>query len=104
MAFTEQQLSVINSHFRLDDLGELDGPTITIEVNKREARLLVEALDTYRETMCPLDGKDGDCAMVFWSESVHTGAAEKNCVGRCDRLIEELLGEKAQKAFKRDKR
>lgn len=100
MALTDEQREVMNSILRLDDLGELDGPTVTIEVTKREARLLLDALDHYRKTRCPIDGKGDECAMMFWSESVHTGAMERNCIGRCDRITEELLGENVQKAFR----
>ena len=104
MAFTDEQQKIINSNLRLDDLGELDGPTITIEINKREVRLLLDALDYYRETRCPVEGKSDECAFMFWSESPHTGAAERNCIGRCDRLINELLGERTKEAFRKGRR
>ncbi|MBI2952937.1 MAG: hypothetical protein HYY30_01380 [Chloroflexi bacterium] len=99
MAFTEDQQRIIDSHFRLDDLGQLDGPTTTLELNKREARLLLEALDHYRDTRCPFDGNGDECAMMFWTESVHSGALQRTCIGCCDRLIAEILSVDAQKVF-----
>ncbi len=99
MALNDEQRSIVESSLRLNDLGEIDGPNITLKLNKRETRLVIEALDHFRETNCPIEGKGEECALIFWSENVHTGALEKNCIGSCDRLIDVLLGAKTQQAF-----
>lgn len=99
MAFTDEEQKIIDSTLRLDDLGDIDGPTLNIELTKREVRLLLDALDYFRETRCPVEDKGDECAMMFWAENSHSGAVERICIGRCNRIVSELLGEKTEAAF-----
>lgn len=99
MAFQEKHQKIIDTHLYLDDLGEEDGPRLTLEVNKRQMRLVLEALEHYQETKCPVNTGEGGCAMLFWGEDVHTGAIERVCSGSCAALVEDLVINKIPAAF-----
>lgn len=99
MAFDDRQRDIIESHLYLDDLGEDDGPKLTLELNKRQARLLLEAVEHFQDTKCPSNTGEGTCAMLYWAEDVHTGAIERVCDGSCAAFVQDLLTNKVPAAF-----
>lgn len=99
MAFEQRHREIIDSHLYLDDLGDDDGPTLVLEFNKRQVRLLLEALDHYRRTKCPANVGEGECAMLFWAENTHSGAIERACTGSCEQLVEDLVVNKVPVTF-----
>lgn len=44
-----------------------------------EVSFVVEAIEHYCNTCCPLANGEGTCAMLGWRESIHTGALERVC-------------------------
>ncbi|MDA8186992.1 MAG: hypothetical protein M0T85_02475 [Dehalococcoidales bacterium] len=101
MAFTEEQQKIIRSYLRRGGVSELDGPTMSLELSKREVCLLLDALDHYHDTKCQILGAAEACADLVWAENVQTGALETTCTEGCERIISKILNEKALAAFKR---
>jgi hypothetical protein len=44
-----------------------------------ETGFLLEAVQHYCATRCPLQGGTGVCPLLAWREGVHTGAIERVC-------------------------
>jgi len=99
MLFGEEQKRIIEEHLYLDDLGELDGPTVNLELNKRQLRFMLQAVEHYGETMCPLEGKSEECALMLWTESQQTGAIQRDCGNRCGAWLGKLVSETIPGAF-----
>lgn len=99
MAFEERHQEIIDSHLYLDDLGIDEGPTLVLEFNRRQVRLLLDALDHYRKTKCPANTGEGECAMLSWEEDIHTGAIERACTGSCGEFVDDLVVNKIPVTF-----
>ncbi len=95
----QRHRDIIDSHLYLNDLGNEEGPTLVLELNKRQVRLLLEALDHFRRTKCPANTGEGDCAMLGWSEDVHSGAIERGCTGSCEKFVEDIVVNKIPVTF-----
>ncbi|MBI4320793.1 MAG: hypothetical protein HY675_20060 [Chloroflexi bacterium] len=91
MLFDERQRQIIDDHLYLDDLGELDGPTLTLKLNKRQLRFVLRAIEHFGHTMCPMEGNGEDCSFVFWTESAHSGSIQRNCGNACAEWLGRLV-------------
>ena len=50
-------------------------------LSKEEHIFLLSAVNSYCREHCPITSGEGACPLVTWSESVHTGAIERVCMG-----------------------
>jgi hypothetical protein len=98
MPFSERQKELIEKHLFPDEtFGEQ--PTAKIELNRRQLRFLVEAVQYYHESCCPGEGKGVECGMLTWGEDVHTGALERACALSCGETIAKLLSDEVLASF-----
>lgn len=103
MAFTETQRGILDAHLPLRYPGSSDEVAI-LEVTRRQLRFLLEAIDHFRATACPSEGKGDECALVVWAETGPTGSIERACYESCDRWLDSLVMEKIPAAFPRRSR
>ena len=60
-----------------------------------ETEFLLEAVQHYCATRCPLQRGTGACPLLAWRESVHTGAIERVCKSSPEVWRERLGGRAA---------
>ena len=94
MAFNAEQQWAIDTYLYTDRLDEGDEPTVALVMTRRQLRFILDAVDHYRMTKCPLKGKGDECAHLAWVENVHTGAIERICTNSCDDWLNSLFKEK----------
>jgi len=94
MPFNAEQQRIIDAYLSAGDVGESDEPSITLVVTKRQLRLMLEAIDHYRATKCPLEEKGEECALVSWMESAPTGAIQRVCTADCENWLASLIEDK----------
>jgi hypothetical protein len=71
-----------------------DLQTATVTLSKRQLAFIVDAIENFEATCCPLKGGTQGCQLLTWYESPATGALETACADSCliwrDALIEQL--------------
>lgn len=103
MAFNETQQRIIESRLPLSYPGGAED-VATLEVNRRQLRFLLQAMDHFRATACPLQGQGDECALVVWAETGPTAAIERACADSCERWLDSLVTEKVPAVFSRPSR
>ena len=92
---TDAQRRILDYYLAPRTGDELDAPAMRIQVTKRQLAFLLDAIEHYRATKCPLAaGRSVGCELLEWYEEPGTGAAAHKCFDTCvdwrNRLIEQL--------------
>lgn len=95
MALTDAQRRLLERYLSPRTGEELEQPTAKITVTKRQLAFLIEAIEHFHDTRCPLEGADSGCGLRTWHEDASTGAMALLCPTACtswrDTLIEEVV-------------
>ena len=103
MAFSGRQREIMGRHLRIRQFDDpRTEPTTTLTVSKRQLSLLLQALDHFRTTHCPMEDGPPGCAMLTWYEQPGTGSIAETCALPCDEWIEHLIGD-LPRAFPADR-
>ena len=65
----------------------------TVALTKDQVVFLIDAIEHYERTSCPLHGAKDGCQMLTWAENPATGVLEMVCPDSCRRWREFLAAQ-----------
>jgi hypothetical protein len=100
MALTAEQQRILERHLSPRTGEDLEPPTCTITLTKRQLAFLIEAIDSFEADHCPMAGLGaGGCELLSWTEDPSTGAMEVVCPNPCTSWRDHLIKNVVPRAF-----
>lgn len=91
MAISPRHRRIIDRYLSPRASDDYDSPTWTLTLSKRQMAFLIEAIDHFESSRCPIESKGVGCELLSWFESPSTGAVEITCPVSCSAWKDELI-------------
>jgi hypothetical protein len=104
MPITDAQRRALDYHLGPRTGDDLAQPTATLTVTKRQLAFLIEAIDHYQHTRCPLATPEGrlvGCELLVGYEDPRTGSFALGCFDPCTTWLDILIETVVPSAFPR---
>ncbi|MBI3971519.1 MAG: hypothetical protein HY332_09540 [Chloroflexi bacterium] len=102
MSITRQQQDrLLIKHLAIRAGEEVDRTTAPIHVTRQQLAFLLEAIEHFQRTRCPIEGRGAGCELLRWYEDARTGAVAHYCPESCIQWRDQLIEHTVPRAFPR---